>query len=455
MKLALIGGGGVRAVLFTKSLTLKAEQSGITRLTLHDTDEEQLLLISRLCRIVIDRSGIDLQLDVTTDIREALRGADYIVTTIRAGKEASRHMDERIALKYGVIGQETTGPAGFSMAIRTIPVLLDYCKLARELAPNAWIFNFSNPSGLVTQALRNAGYDRVIGICDTPSHTKLRMAEAMGVDPKELYVEFFGLNHLSWIRKVIYQGQDLLATLKNDVSFTNRVDEFRMFDPGLLRSLPYLPNEYLYYYYHREKSLANIMNADSTRGKMIAENNKAMLNELRGLDIEANPDKAIQIYLYYTQKREASYMAIETNSQAKPLPPAEQLRLPNSLGYAGVMLDFVDSLQTGEQNNIVLSVPNAGSIAGFADEDVVEVSCEMTAEGAKPVQIGEVPEAMHLLMKSVKRFERLTVEAVRHRSKELAVEALMAHPLVQSYSLAKQLTQDYLETYRDMLGEWK
>lgn len=455
MKLALIGGGGVRAVLFTKSLTLKAEQAGITRLTLHDTDEEQLGLISRLCRIVIARSGIALQLDVTTDIREALRGADYIVTTIRAGKEPSRHTDEGIALKYGVIGQETTGPAGFSMAIRTIPVLLDYCKLARELAPNAWIFNFSNPSGLVTQALRSAGYDRVVGICDTPSHTKLRMAEAMGVDPKELHVEFFGLNHLSWIRKVIYQGEDRLATLKNDASFTSRVDEFRMFDSDLLRALPYLPNEYLYYYYHREQALANIMNAGSTRGKMIAENNRAMLNELRGMDIEANPDKAIQIYLYYTQKREASYMAIETNSQAKPLTSADQLQLPNSLGYAGVMLDFVDSLQTGEQNNIVLSVPNEGSIAGFADDDVVEVSCEITAEGAKPVQIGEVPEAMHLLMKSVKRFERLTVEAVRHRSKELAVEALMAHPLVQSFSLAKQLTQDYLETYRDMLGEWK
>jgi len=455
MKLALIGGGGVRAVLFTKSLTLKAEQSGITELVLMDTDEEQLGIISQLCRIVIERSGVRLKLETTTDARTALAGADYIVTTIRAGKEQSRSTDEQIALNYDVIGQETTGAAGFSMAIRTIPVLLDYCKLAQEVAPGAWTFNFSNPSGLVTQALRSAGYDRVIGICDTPSHTKLRMAEALGIDPDELDVEFFGLNHLSWMRKAIYRGDDLLVRLKNDPGFTSRIDEFRMFDPQLLNSLPYLPNEYLYYYYHREKALANIKQAGMTRGQMIARNNREMLEALRGLDIPKEPDRALQIYLYYTQKREASYMAIETNAQGKRELAAEELRLPESLGYAGVMLDFVDSLQTGAQHNIVLSVPNAGSIAGFRDDDVVEISCRIEADGAHPAEIGEVPEAMYLLMRSVKHFERLTVEAVRQRSVELAVEALTVHPLVGSYSLAKQLVRDYLQAYPTLLGGWK
>ncbi|WP_036717588.1 glycoside hydrolase [Paenibacillus harenae] len=454
-KLTLIGGGGVRAVLFTKSLTLKAEKSGISKLVLHDTDEEQLLIIGKLCRLVIERSGIDLQLEMTTDSREALNDADYIVTTIRVGKEASRCTDEQIALNCGVIGQETTGPAGFSMAIRTIPVLMHYCELAKELAPQAWIFNFSNPSGLVTQALRSAGYDRVIGICDTPSHTKLRMAETLGADPKELYVEFFGLNHLSWMSKVVYKGENILEKLKNDDSIISRIGEFKMFDSGLLRTLPYLPNEYLYYYYHRELAFDNIIKAGMTRGQMIAQNNKDMLAALREIDIDVNPNKAIQTYLYYTQKREASYMAIETDSALNPLPPAEELQLPESLGYAGVMLDFVESLRTGEQNNIVLSVPNAGSIAGFEDEDVVEVSCIITEQGAEPVKIGKVPENMYLLMKSVKRFERLTVEAVRHKSRELAVEALMVHPLVGSYSLAKRLVHDYTQAYGEQLGGWK
>ncbi|BBH23779.1 glycosyl hydrolase [Paenibacillus baekrokdamisoli] len=455
MKLTLIGGGGVRAVLFTKSLTLKAEQVGITKLVLLDDDSAQLEIISQLCQVVIAQSGIHLELESSTDARAALKDAAYIVTTIRTGKEQSRYTDEQIALNLGVIGQETTGPAGFSMALRTIPVLLDYCKLAKEVAPDAWMFNFSNPSGLVTQALRSAGYDRVIGICDTPSHTKLRMAEAMGIDPKELYVEFFGLNHLSWISKAIYKGDDVLGRLKNDAAFISRVDEFKMFDPDLLKALPYLPNEYLYYYYHREQAMANIVKSGMTRGQMIAQNNAEMLEALKQIDISNQPERALQTYMYYTQKREASYMAIETNGKAKPLPPAEELQLPNSLGYAGVMLDFVDSLQTGAEHNIVLSVPNQGSIAGFDDEDVVEISCSITAEGAKPIQIGDVPESMYLLMRNVKRFERLTVEAINHKSKELAIEALTVHPLVCSYSLAKQLVNDYLQAYQPILGDWR
>ena len=452
MKLTLIGGGGVRAVLFTKSLTLKAADAGITELVLLDTDEEQLRIIAKLCRIVIERSGIDLNLTATTDRREAIRGADYIVTTIRVGKEQSRYIDEQIALKHGVIGQETTGPAGFSMAIRTIPVLMEYCELAAELAPDAWIFNFSNPSGLVTQALRSAGHKRVIGICDSPSHTKLRMAEALDINPEELHVTFFGLNHLSWMTEAVYRGEDLLPKLKDDASFTSRVDEFKMFDSDLLEALPFLPNEYLYYYYHRERAYDNIVKAGMTRGGMIAQNNKEMLDVLRGMDIEGNPDEAIGTYLYYTQKREASYMAIETNSQSKAVP--EKLELPNSLGYAGVMLDFVDSLRTGRETNIVLSIPNEGAIEGFADDDVVEISCTITKDGAKPAVIGSVPEDMSLLMKNVKLFERLTVEAVRLRSRELAVKALTVHPLVNSYSLAKALVDDYLAAYRDVLGEW-
>ncbi|WP_199617288.1 family 4 glycosyl hydrolase [Paenibacillus alkalitolerans] len=455
MKLTLIGGGGVRAVLFTKSLTLKAEQANITKLVLHDTDEEQLALIGRLCAVVIGRSGVPLQLETTTDSLEAIKGADYIVTTVRVGKEPSRYTDEQIALNCGVIGQETTGPAGFSMAVRTIPVLLEYCEMAKRYAPDAWIFNFSNPSGLVTQALRAAGYDRVIGICDTPSHTGLRIAETLGAHPKELYVEWFGLNHLSWMRKAVYKGEDLLERLKNDPALTNRIDEFKMFDPDLLKSLPYLPNEYLYYYYHREKAINNIVKSGMTRGQMIVQNNRDMLAALREIDIERDPDRAIQTYLYYTHKREASYMAIETNAQAKTLPSSGQLGLPDSLGYAGVMLDFVESLQTGERNRIVLSVPNDGSIDGFRDDDVVEVSCTVTKDGVKPVIIGAVQEEMYLLMRNVKLFERLTVQAVRERSVELAVQALTVHPLVGSYSLAKRLFHDYADVYRDILGDWK
>ena len=281
------------------------------------------------------------------------------------------------------------------------------------------------------------------------------MAEALNVDASRLTVDFFGLNHLSWVYRAELDDRDVLAELKNNAAYIAKVDEFKMFDPDLIRSLPYLPNEYLYYYYHREQALANILKSGMTRGEMIAINNRDMLAELGGMDILGEPERAIQTYLYYTEKREASYMAIETAAAAKKMPAAEELKLPETLGYAGVMLDFVEGLQAGKTSRIVLSVPNEGAIPGFEDDDVVEISCEMTKEGAKPIPIASVPEDMYLLMRSVKRFERLTAEAVKERSRELAVEALMVHPLVNSYSLAKQLVQDYIGAYPEFLGEWR
>lgn len=202
----------------------------------------------------MERNHEELKVWAVSDPVEAITGADYIVTTLRVGGDHSRVVDETIALDLGVIGQETTGVGGFSMAVRTIPVLMEYCELIKKYAPDAWIFNFTNPSGLVTQALRSAGYDKIIGICDAPSSTKFRMAHDLGVEEDDLYVEFFGLNHLSWIRSVKKKGEEILPELLADDAFLQGVQEFSMFDPDLLRSIGFLPNEYLYYYYHREKS---------------------------------------------------------------------------------------------------------------------------------------------------------------------------------------------------------
>ena len=226
-----------------------------------------------------------------------------MVTTLRVGGDHSRVMDETIALNAGVIGQETTGVGGFSMAVRTIPILLEYCRLINEIAPNAWIFNFTNPSGLVTQALKSAGYEKVIGICDAPSSTKFRMAAKLGVDEKDLYVEFFGLNHLSWIRSVKIKDEEILPRLLADDAFLKSIQEFSMFDPDLLRMIGFLPNEYLYYYYHREKALANILKSGATRGQTIEQVNKQMMEELKAMDMDADPEGALQIFLYYMQGR--------------------------------------------------------------------------------------------------------------------------------------------------------
>lgn len=447
MKIAVIGGAGVRTVIFINGLLKRYKKLNIDQVVLYDIQEEKLQIIEKLCQHVVNRKQESLKVCAVSDPVEAITGADYIVTTLRVGGDHSRVIDETIALNMGVIGQETTGVGGFSMAVRTIPVLKEYCELIKKHAPNAWIFNFTNPSGLVTQALRSAGYDRIIGICDAPSSTKFRMARDLGVTEDELYVEFFGLNHLSWIRSVKKKGVEILPELLADDAFLCGVQEFSMFDPELLRSIGFLPNEYLYYYYHREKALANILASGAARGKTIETVNKQMMDELKTVDIDADPEGALQIFLYYMQIRENSYMSIESGLAKRPLLNKGELEVPDGMGYAGVMLDCIEGMQSESGKYLVLSVENNGSIPGLEDADVIETTCLVSRNGIHPVLIKEVPEHCYLLMRMIKMYEKLTVEAVNTRSRKVAIQALMLHPLINSYSLAKQLVDKYDEVY--------
>ena len=452
MKITVIGGAGVRTVIFINGLLDRYKKLNIDEVVLYDIDREKLKIISSLCRHVVARRGFDLTVSTSDDAVKAISGADYIVTTIRAGGDHSRGVDEEIALNAGVIGQATTGAGGFSMAVRTIPVLMEYCELIKTHAPHAWIFNFTNPSGLVTQALKSTGYERIIGICDAPSSTKYRMAKQLGVTQEQLSVEFFGLNHLSWIQSVKMEGREILPELLSDESFLKNVPEFCIFDPELLRLLGYLPNEYLYYYYHREKALDNIKKSGETRGKAIELVNCKMMEELKQMDMEKEPEAALQVFLYYMALREESYMSIETGHDIKETIKKGELEVPDGMGYAGVMLDCIEGLQSKDGRELVLSVQNNGCIEGLEDQDVIEVTCHVSKDGIIPVPVGKVPEHCYLLIRMIKMYEKLTAEAVKNHSKETAVKALTLHPLVNSYSLAKKLVDEYDSAYGGILG---
>ncbi|MEG0387480.1 MAG: glycoside hydrolase [Niameybacter sp.] len=447
MKIAVIGGAGVRTVIFINGLLERYKVLHIDQVILYDIDEEKLEIIAKLCKHVVERKHKDLKIERAQDAVEAITGADYIVTTLRVGGDHSRVVDETVALETGVIGQETTGVGGFSMAVRTIPVLMEYCDLIKKHAPNAWIFNFSNPSGLVTQALRSSGHDKIIGICDAPSSTKFRMAQALDVAEKDLYVEFFGLNHLSWIGSVKKHGEEMLETLLVDDTFLQGIQEFSMFDPELLRQIKFLPNEYLYYYYHREKALENILKSGATRGKTIEAVNIQMMEELKRINIDEQPEEALQIFLYYMEVRERSYMSIETGNDKKAEIEKGHLEVPDGIGYAGVMLDCIEGLQSEVGRYLVLSVQNEGCIEGLEAEDVIEVTCKVSQEGIHPVLIGKVPEHCNVLIHAIKLYEKLTVEAIFTKSKEKAIQALTLHPLINSYSLAKTLVDKYDQVY--------
>lgn len=455
MKIGVIGGAGVRTVIFINGLLKRYKKLNIDEVVLYDIDFEKLTIIGGLCRHVVKREGKDLVVREVYDPVEAIRGMDYIVTTLRVGGDHSRVVDESVALRNGVIGQETTGVGGFSMAVRTIPVLLDYCELIEKHAPEAWIFNFTNPSGLVTQALHSAGHHRIIGICDAPSSLKYRMCDKLGVTEEEMYVEFFGLNHLSWVKSVQVNGEEIMDKLIADDDFMSSIHELKIFDREVVRQTGMIPNEYLYYYYHRERALANINKSDMTRGMTIEKVNIEMMKELKSMDIDADPEGALQIFLYYMQLRENSYMSIESGSANRPMLEKGSLPVPEGMGYAGVMLDCIEGMQSEEGRTLVLSILNQGSIPFLSDDDVVEVTCNVSKNGIQPVKQETVPTMCELYIRLIKRYERLTVEAVAEGNEEKAIEALMTHPLINSYSLAKKLIADYNEAYGEKILKGK
>lgn len=443
MKIAVIGGAGVRTVIFINGLLKRYKKLNIDEVSLFDINKEKLDIIGKLCMYVVEREKKDLKITLCDTCEEAVTGTDYIVTTLRVGGDHSRVEDERAALSAGVIGQETTGAGGFSMAARAIPVLLDYCKIFQKYAPEAWIFNFSNPSGLVTQALTQAGYDKVIGICDAPSATKFRMAEKLGVEEDELYVEFFGLNHLSWISSVKKNGEEILPDLINDEAFLDSMQEFKTMDPEAIRSSKMLPNEYLYYYYHREKALEHILNSENTRGEAIEKINQRMMKELSGMDINADQEEALQTFLYYMQVRENSYMSVESGVSARPLLEKGKLPVPEGMGYAGVMLDCIEGMQSKEGKYLVLCIKNQGSLNFLDNDDIVEVTCKVSSTGIEPVKFEKIPLYCENLIRTIKSYEKCSIEAIVTNDREKAIWALAMNPLVNSWSVARKLEEEF------------
>lgn len=466
MKLALIGGGGVRTVFFCQSLAKHAEKVGIDELYLMDQDPEKLHIFGNLAKYSI-REYANLKVELTESFEEAVTNADYVVTAIRVGGDEGRILDERVALNREVIGQETTGAGGFSYALRTIPVLKEYMRIIREKSNHATVFNFTNPAGLVTQALYEAGYDNTIGICDNATGAKMELSKALQIGTEDLFIRLYGLNHLTWGDRIQIRGVDVFEKLMANEEFLEHYHDFLYYDRDLIRNIHAIPNGYLYYYYHRERALENILKAPMTRGETIQKLNQEMLKALREVDVEKDPEKASQIYEQVMNARNDAYMSIELGGQkVKRIPlDLEKLGIGNIErksgqvevleGYAGVALNYIEAQRRNQPTDLAINVPNNGTIDFLRDDDIIEVTCMVDKDGAHPVTLGEIPEANRLLIEQVKLYERRTVQAVHEKSLELAAMALMAHPLVGSYSLAKQLVEDYKKAHGAYLADWR
>ncbi len=458
MKLTVLGGGGVRAPMLAKSIANRARALGIRRVVFMDDCEEKLRCYGALARHVARIIDPELQFELTSDLDDAVRDADYVITTMRVGGDEGRVHDERIPLSMGLLGQETTGAGGFAMAMRSIPAMLRACERVRALArPGALVFNFTNPSGLVTQAAHDAGYDFVVGICDGPSEFIKEVERLLDAPGGSLDVDCMGLNHYSWYTSIRRDGRDLLPEiLARDDLF--RDTEMRFFDPDLPRSLGVLMNGYLYYYYHPERAIANICRSEKTRGETIREINRAMLAELRDMDCDANFDAAMQIYLRYYYMRENSYMTIESGgprgSKEQPKMEMDYRRTDND-GYAGVALNIIRAMRSGDGYRMVLSAPNGDSIPALLPEDIVEVTCTVDQRGIHPRKMAEPTGMIRAQLLLMKHYERTAARAILNRDRELAAQALALHPLIGSYSRAKMLVDEYLKAHAPYVGDWK
>lgn len=454
MKLAVLGGGGVRSLFLARSLAARAKDLEIQELVFMDNDPEKLRIYGTLAKETAKRICPSLRFSLTADSREALTDADYCITTIRPGGDEMRVRDERIALDLELLGQETTGAAGFSFAMRSVSALKDYCEQVKRLAkPTCKVFNFTNPAGVVSQTLRDMGYDFTYGICDAPSGMLRSFEKLYGAPEGSAAGEVYGLNHLSYFSSVTLNGKDITQALINNPEAYKKTD-MRYFAPSLLQARGAILNEYLYYFYYREQAVANILNAPQTRGEQIADINRRMTAALRNLDMKTDFDKAIAVFEQYYGERENNYMAAETGVR-RAAPWKFDIFGKDDGGYAGVALRFIELAERNQRGSMILCVPNNGAIDGLLDTDIVEITCDIQNGEAVPHKFSSVDAQNLELIRRVKNYERLASLAIREKSVSAAVDALTLHPLVNSYSLAERLVSAYIDLNKDYAGEWK
>jgi 6-phospho-beta-glucosidase len=437
-------------MFLAKSIARRSGALGIKRLVFMDTDQEKLRIFGGMAEQVAQKLAPDLAFVKTADPAAALEDADYVITTIRPGGDSLRVRDEITALDLGVLGQETTGAAGFSFAMRSIPALAFYCELAKKYAkPSVKVFNFTNPAGLVSQALRDLGYSFTYGICDAPSGMLHQFAKLYGVPAERMSAEVYGLNHLSFFKSITLEGEAIMDRIIADPNAYTQTD-LRFFEPELVRHLGCVPNEYLYYFFYPEKALANIKKAGKTRGQAIEEINTRMIRELGGMDIQHDFEACLKVFEKWYGMREDSYMAGETGIRRNK-PWTFELTGDDDGGYAGVALKFIEIARSGGRGSMILCVPNQGAVSGLDQEDVVEISCDITETGPVPHPMGRVNPRHFELIRRVKAYERWAAQAIINRDWALARDALWLHPLVNSCAAARALVREYTAYNRSYL----
>ena len=420
-KIAVIGGGSSYTPELIDGFIQNEKRLKVDEIALYDIDEQRLKVVGEMAQRMVRYAEMDTNVSISTDRPRTIDGAKFVLSSMRVGKMAARILDEKIPLKYNVIGQETTGPGGTFKAFRTIPVTLDIAKDMEKYAPDAWYINFTNPSGIMTEALLKHTNLNVVGLCNNPINFIAGMAQAFQVDQKDVFLEWMGLNHVNWVRRVFIKGKDMTPVIMERIEEMEDVEDFAEFHPGLIRTLGVIPTGYLRYYYYHPKQLKIADSAERSRGEVVLEVEKDLLKKY------ADP-----------------------NTLVKP----EELMQRGGARYSEAAVNLILSLMLDRRDVQIVVARNGNSIADLPPDASVEVPCVVGAHGVTPLVMGHLPESIRSLCQQAKAWESATVKAAVSGSRTDAVLALLQNPLVPDYPTAVALADEMIEAHKDYLPQF-
>ncbi|KQL52470.1 diacetylchitobiose-6-phosphate hydrolase [Heyndrickxia shackletonii] len=432
IKIATIGGGSSYTPELVEGFIKRYDELPISELWLVDIEagREKLEIVGDLAKRMIKKAGLPINVHLTLDRRAALKDADFVTTQFRVGLLDARAKDERIPLKYGVLGQETNGPGGLFKGLRTIPVILDICREMEELCPDAWLINFTNPAGMVTEAvLRYSNIKKVVGLCNVPIGMEMGVARLLDVDHSRVRITFAGLNHMVYGLDIFLDGVsvkdkviDLITNPDNAITVEN-VPALE-WEPEFLKALNALPCSYHHYYYKRSDMV------------------EKELKNAKELGTRAEVVKKLEAELFELYK--------DPNLDVKP----PQLEKRGGAYYSDAAVRLIHSIYTDKKDIQPVNTINNGAIAGIPADSAVEVSCIITKDGPKPIAIGELPVAVQGLVGQIKSFERVAAEAAVTGDYNTALLAMTINPLVANDRVGKLILDEMLEAHKEHLPQF-
>lgn len=432
LKVVVIGGGSSYTPEIIEGFILRHDSFPVTDIVLVDIEsgKEKLEIVGDLSKRMIEKSNKAIKLTTTLNRREALVGADFVSTQIRVGGLNARAHDERIPLSHGFIGQETNGAGGIFKAFRTVPVLMDIAQDMHEICPEAWMINFTNPAGIVTEALlQHSPHKKVIGVCNIPYNMRVSVAEILNVTADDVTIEFVGMNHFVFGQRVLVNGHDrtseVLAKLAGDLDYSPANIVSLGWSKEFIEATNLLPNPYHEYYFHTKEVLKRDMKA-----------------------FEENGTRAEVV-----QSLEGSLFDLYTNKDLQEKP--KELEERGGAFYSDAACSLIDSIYNNKQDIQTVNTVNNGAIPDLPNNAVIEVNAIITKDGPKPIALGALPAAVKGSILQLKAFEELVVTAALSGNYHDAYLAMVMNPLIADEKMSKVLLDELLEAHKNYLPQFE